>query len=291
MCPASNCPTAILNAGTPIASGNYLITGNLFRTRDTLRQDIIDQSQLVQVLGVNPLSPPSGADILAKMGSAGAVIDPTRIYFVGQSLGGIQGAADIAANPRITKALLNVSGETIVDLFSNSPTLRPGLVTLLGTLTPPILPNTPQFLQFLNVAKWVLDPAEPANFGDHITRNTLANLIKSGLPPPLNSDPMLPKKVLGQYAQCDDTVGNPFNLLQFKHIGLGPVTSTTGTLTVFTTDPAATSPAACPTGTVKHGFLTDWVTYPGATGITQTAQDDAAKFFGPNDTPAPLVRP
>ena len=36
--------------GIAVASGNYLISGNLFRARNTIRQDILDQSMLVRVL-------------------------------------------------------------------------------------------------------------------------------------------------------------------------------------------------------------------------------------------------
>jgi hypothetical protein len=210
------------------------------------------------------------------MAATGVVIDPTKIYFVGQSLGVINGAADIAANPRITKAAFNVSGETIVDIFSNSPSQGPALIGLLATLG--ITPGTSAYLQFLNVAKWVLDPADPANYGDHITRNTFANLLKAGLPPPLNSDPMVPKKVMAQMAICD------------KHIGLGPVDSTHSSISTFVSAGASNS-TACPAasgGMVKHGFLTAYDTYGSAPGsITVDAQDDIAAFFAADTLPPP----
>lgn len=285
VCPGTGCPTAFANGGAPIASGNYFVSGNLFRTRDSLRQDIIDQSQLIHVLAVNPQAPPTGADIFNKMAATGVIIDPTRIYYIGQSLGGIQGDVDVAANPRITKALFNVSGETIVDTYTNSPALGPALNALLATLG--ITPGTPAYLQFVNVAKWILDPADPANFSDHLTRNTLPNLLKSGLPPPLNSDPMVPKKILGQMASCDNTVPNPFNLLQFDHVGLGVDTGgATGTLTTFVS--AGTVSTSCPGGVVKHGFLADWITYgQSGSSITLLAQDDAAAFFLADTHPPP----
>jgi hypothetical protein len=272
-CPSTTgCPTAIANAGTPVASGNYFVSANLFRTRDSLRQDIIDQSQLVQVVAVNPLAPPAGADIFTAIASTGVVIDPTKIYFVGQSLGGMQGDADVAANPRFTKALFNVSGETIVDTYTNAPALAPNINALLATLK--ITPGTAAYLQFVNVAKWILDPGEPANFSDHLTRNTLPNLLTGAPTPPAQA----PKKILGQLASCDGTVPNPFNMLQFKHIGLGPDDASVGTLTTFVS--AGTASADCPGGIVHHGFFGDWVTYGQTnTSITQLAQDDAASFF------------
>ena len=132
--------------------------------------------------------------------------------------------------------------------------------------------------------------ADPLNFSGHLTHDTLANLIKSGLPPPLNSDPMLPKKVLGQMAACDNTVPNAFNLEEFHLIPLGPDTGSTtiGTLTTFISP--STISTSCPGGVVKHGFLLDWITYgQGTSSITQLAQDDAAAFLL-SDTHPPLQR-
>jgi hypothetical protein len=288
LCPAGGCTTAITNAGTPAASGNYLISSNLFRTRDSLRQDIIDQSQLIHVLAVNPTAPPAGADIFTAISQTGVVIDPTKVYFVGQSLGGISGEVDVAVNPRVTKAVFNVAGGTIVDVFSNSPSLSPSLNALLTSIG--ITPGTPAYLQFLTVAKWVLDPADPINFAQRVTTNTLPNLIKSGLPPPLNADPMVPKKVLGQMAACDATVPNPFTAEMFGLLGLGP-DATGGTTTFEQFVSASGHTTACPGGVVKHGFLGDWVDYPaGAASIAQQGQDDIAAFFATDTHPPATPR-
>jgi len=37
-------------AGVPANSGEYLISANFFRTRDSFRQDILDQSQVINVM-------------------------------------------------------------------------------------------------------------------------------------------------------------------------------------------------------------------------------------------------
>ena len=287
-CPAGGCPTAITNAGTPAASGNYLISGNLFRTRDTMRQDIIDESQLIHVLAVDPTVSHAGHDVFNAIAATGVVIDPTKVYFVGQSLGGIQGEVDVAVNPRVSKAVFNVSGGTLVDVFSQSPSLSTSLNTLLASLG--IAPGSADYLQFLTVAKWVLDPADPINFAGHVTANTLPNLIASGLPPPLNSNPMVAKKVLGQLASCDGTVPNPFSLQQFALTGLGP-DATGGTTTVQQFVSASGQSASCPGGVVHHGFLTDWVNYPaGGSSIAQVGQDDIALFFATDTHPPALPR-
>ena len=305
----------VFNAGTPAVSGNFLISGNLFRTRDTFRQDIIDQSQLVHVLGLDPTHPPPAAQpqdsiFYSLAGNFGVVIDPTRIYFLGQSLGAIQGTVDVAANPRIGKAVLNVGGGTIADVFTNSPSLTPALIALLGTLNPPIKPGTSDFLQFVNVAKWVFDPADPINFAQHLTADPLQNLL-----PPLGGNPdgsvkQAAKKILGQVANCDETVPNPFNLLLYGLAGLGPESASKATQTVFiypgNSGATPLAPCAIPAsaggGPVPHAFLTSWgapkppagapATYQADIAtLTRAAQNDAARFLYLDEHPAPAEQP
>ncbi len=295
------------NAGTPAVSSNFLISGNLFRTRDTFRQDIIDQSQLVHVLGLDPTHPPATAQpqdsiFYSLAGNFGVVIDPTRIYFLGQSLGSIQGVLDVAANPRIGKAVLNVGGGTIVDVFSNSPSLTPDLNKLLLGLG--IAPGTAAYLQFINVAKWILDPADPINFASHMIADPLPNPLS-----PVAGTKQAPKKVLGQLANCDATVPNAFNLLLYGLTGLGPESASAATQTVFyyPGNAAATPRAPCAIsggGPVPHGFITNWgaenapltagtpATYQtDIATLTKAAQDDAAKFLYSDIHPAPAETP
>src|SRR6185437_9296590 len=122
------------------------------------------------------------------------IIDPTQIYYSGQSLGAIQGEADVATNPRITKAGFNVGGGTVVDVFTNSPAFVDQTDQLLASLG--IQPGTSAFLQFLVVAKTVLDPADPINFVGHITTNILPSLL-----PPVPTPTT--RSVISQAAYCD----------------------------------------------------------------------------------------
>src|SRR5207248_10423741 len=94
LCVTAGC-TAAATDGVQIASGNYVISGNLFRTRDTFRQDILDISSLVLALArpPPPALPPSAAnpvsaELLTKFG---IIINPAQVYWEGQSLGGILG--------------------------------------------------------------------------------------------------------------------------------------------------------------------------------------------------------
>ena len=288
------CATAATD-GIPLVSGNYLISANFFRTRDTLRQDLIDQSQLIRALAFAPSgAPPTGHSVFDHMVARGVIIDPATVYFSGQSLGAIQGAMDVATNPRIAKAAFNVGGGTIVDLFTQSPAFVANTNKLLAGLG--ISPGTPAFLQFVVVAKTILDPADPINFVGHLTSHTLPNLL-----PPLGgatdgSVPQAAKKVLTQNAYCDDTVPNPFNFIFASNIPTGPLPTgaafftpgATGTFQLYvsaTFDPA-TFPT-CSTGAVAHGFLTNWLTPT----LTQNAQNDLAAFVMHDTLPTSVQHP
>ncbi|HSR97873.1 MAG TPA: hypothetical protein VLM79_12520 [Kofleriaceae bacterium] len=305
----SPCPGPITD-GTPLVSGNYLTSANLFRTRDTLRQDLIDESQLVRAIAFVPTAPGlTGHLVFDHMAlHSGIVIDPGKIYYAGQSLGAIQGAVNVATNPRISKAVLNVGGGTISDIFTNSPAFTAGTDALLASLG--IQRGTPAFLQFLVVSKTVLDPADPINFVGHLTneQDMLPNLLSTTGP-----KPQLPKAILSQMANCDFVVPNAFGLLFASNLyadndpqvplpaaasffapGLrGPFQLFVGagfdprpTGTPFGTCPPPPTPAQpIPTPpAVGHGFLTDWA----ISGMTQNAQTDAAAFLASDTLPLVL---
>lgn len=295
----TTCATCTNTKSTPLVSSNFLISFNLFRSRDTLRQDLIDESQLIRLLSPNPGCDPAAAPTstdpahptcanFVTTGTAtgtpiaGFQIDPKRIYFASQSMGSIQGVADVASNPRISKAALNVGGGTLIDTFANSPNYSTSLNALLASKGLDKASNPSGYLQFLTVAKWVIDPAEPLNFAQNLTSNTLS------FPAPLSALAPAPasRPVIGQFALCDKSVPNPFNLELYKLIGLGPVTASTGTVTTF----VAHGGASCPANAVDHGFLLEWGTYgtDPTTSITLQAQDDIAAFFSSGTLPPNL---
>lgn len=263
--------------GIPVASANYLVTANFFRTRDSSRQDLIDESQLIRAMAFVPAgAPPTGHAVFDHMVGRGVIIDPATIYFSGQSLGAINGAMDVAANPRISKAGFNVGGGTTVDIFTNSPAFAAQTDALLASIG--IVRGTAQFLQFLVVAKTILDPADPVNFVGHLTANTLPNLLVN----PAGTVPQAPKKILSQMANCDGVVPNPFGFVYSSNIPAGPLppTGAPGTFQLF-----VNGPPTCPAGAVEHGFLTDW-TNPAMTAL---GQSDIANFVR-NDTLPPSVQ-
>src|SRR5207245_3458893 len=138
------------------------------------------------------------------------IIDPGQVYFVGQSLGAIQGTMDVAANPRVSNAVLNVGGGTLVDVFTTSPAFSTSTNALLASLG--IQPGANSaYLQFLVVAKTVIDPADPVNFAGHLQSNRLVNLLGSNFDD--GTGHQRPKAILTQAAFCDQTVPNPWNYI------------------------------------------------------------------------------
>ncbi|MFL5378419.1 MAG: hypothetical protein ACJ787_10910 [Myxococcales bacterium] len=295
--------------GVAIKSANFLISGNLFRTRDSFRQGILDNSSLILALARPPPSPalpatPSNIVTTLLQGKQ-IIINPAQVFWIGQSLGGILGTTNVAANSRISEAVLNVAGGTFVDIAITSPAFASLLGSVLGTIPPPIgpiAPGSPAFLQFVQVAKWAFDPFDPINFGGHLlggpAHPTLPDLLNGG-------QPQVAKKVLGQFAACDAVVPNAWNALLFNVIGLGATSTTTSTMPLYAN--SANAGAACVLGvspnpgTAHHGFLLDWgatanppsplpVISPNDEQLTIAGQADAANFLAnPTILPAPLI--
>jgi hypothetical protein len=211
------------------------------------------------------------------------IVDPTTIFYSGQSLGAIQGAANVATNPRISKAALNVGGGTIVDVFTNSPAFAAQVdALLLGIGIDRHNPaDASKYLQFLVVAKTINDPADPINFVGHLTGNTLPNLLVN---PPASQGV---KEILTQVANCDGVVPNPFGFVYANNSTTGPLPLTTagapnaafftpgahGTFQLFVS--SGFSFGSCASGTVPHGFLTDFSN----PALTLEAQSDVAAFM------------
>jgi hypothetical protein len=263
--------------GNTKASGNYFVSGNLFRTRDSMRQDVLDKSVLVRAL----TSANGQAALQAAIGSTTFAIDPTKVYYVGQSFGSIEGTPDVAANPFFSKTVLNVGGGTFIDIATTSPTYKPLVAQVLGSLTPPITVGSPQYLQFVQVAKWVLDPADPINFASHLITDPLPNLLPPLGGNPDGSVPQAAKVVLGQAARCDNNVPNSANQLLYGLVGLSPLNPlsppATPPLEWFMVNTVDACPADGSTGPggATHGFLLDFANQ----SLTLKAQGDVASFL------------
>ncbi len=293
---------------------------------------MIDQSALILAMapppqltsGIPSTSMKIATEIATSTAEANAgapiVVDPRFIYWEGQSLGAILGTLNAAANPRLSHVALNVGGGTLVDILTNAPNFSSSIGGLLSSVG--ITPGTAAYLQFLILAKWILDPADPIN----VARHLLGDAAHPMLPDLLNSSPtngivyQQPKAVLGQMAECDQTVPNPFNLLLYGNIGLNIAdlatdASQTNNVTLF--GDLAAGAGSCPGSangltippfgqpTLPHAFITTWgisenftppatftfgATDPNIAELTGAAQGEAAAFLAnPTNLPPPFV--
>ena len=171
-------------AGAPTTGRNPgcfapFLSPDLGATRDNIRQTVLDQETLVAAVahcGVTPCG-----DLNA---------DPTKIVYIGQSLGGIIGSVTTAVRSDLKASVLNVPGAGWVDILENTATrdiscsLVDGLIGAgvlvgapynnggtpgdysddTGLCTTPEWKQQPGYQQFAVIGRWVLDPADPANF-------------------------------------------------------------------------------------------------------------------------------
>ncbi len=153
------------------------LSSDLSNTRDNVRQSILDLQGLVEALKA------CGAAGCTQSG-ANLSIDATHISYMGISLGGIMGTTAVAAKSDFKAAVLNVPGVGWADILENTQTLqiRCQLVdslidagVLMGDKSNPPTYTTglcttdawklqAGYQQFASIGRWVLDPADGANF-------------------------------------------------------------------------------------------------------------------------------
>jgi pimeloyl-ACP methyl ester carboxylesterase len=201
----------------------------------------------------------------------GLAVDPLRTYYVGHSFGAISDAITLAANPRVVRGVLAAPGATAVDVFSSPEShYSANLNALLATATPPILPGTSDYLKTLQVAKWILDPAEPANFVSFVLPGALPNPFQgSALQAFFPAQPA--RDVLSQFSYKDGSVPNAQNAYYAGRLGypVPPVGSAaTDSNVQWYFDPVGP-------GTVSHSNILDFK----IDSLTRQAQSNAAQFL------------
>ncbi len=180
---------------TPCISGqNILNLTNLFATRDNFRQDVLDLTQVARM--IQSRSGPNSLN--GRLGTR--IVDPTKITYLGQSLGSILGSLYTQVAPEIQNVVLNVPGSDLPTILLTSPAFAAAANQLLATLAaqnPPITPGTPAFDDFIGIAKWITDPADPINAGFGVLNGP--NLPSS-------------RAALIQYITRDQVIPNPTTL-------------------------------------------------------------------------------
>ena len=263
----------------------FFLTANYFRMRDAFRQNLLDQSALALALARPPAPVPQPPqNPFSAVLPPGVVIDPTEVYYEALSLGSISGTSVVATNPRITRAALSEAGGTFIDIGITSPDFQASLTPLFtailqsqGVLPPgtafsfamvdptsgafdPVVAAA--FLQLVDLAKWIMDPADPINYAAHVKLAPLPNLLAN----PDGSVAQAAKAAYGQIAEGNTTVPNATSEEVYSLMGIFP----DGT-TVYS-GPGGTA--------VEHGML-----------LTQPqVQTDAAGFLKDPTVTPPTTR-
>ncbi|WIG93684.1 hypothetical protein [Myxococcus sp. SDU36] len=181
----------------PYVSGaGFLNLVNLFATRDNFRHHVVDFAQFVRALDTDSLN--------GRLAGAGAgTLNTSQFNYVGQSLGGIQGVLSASVSPVVSRTALNAVGGDLVDILltATDPTFvqyRTGFFNSLASIGR--TPGTPEFYEFITLARTILDPASPRNYGKY-----LENWPEDDSKPPLPAN----REAFIQYIQGDLVMPNP----------------------------------------------------------------------------------
>ncbi|WP_242334016.1 MULTISPECIES: hypothetical protein [unclassified Anaeromyxobacter] len=286
------CTTGHLRLGndfTTEASGNYFISGNFFRIRDGIRQDLFDHAALILAAARPPpgsgFPQPQVNALAAALAGHGVGIDPTRVYLEGLSLGGINGTEIAATNPRISRAVLSSPGGTLTDIFTNAPAFKSAVDQLFLSLgidrskiaTDPAV--AARYVQTLILAKWILDPADPINYAQHVETKLPSPLAALG---PLASSTTA---AFGQLSKCDPVVPNRTTVVGGVPLAYGDLLLDLGTIDTTLYDSRSAAG-----GCVDHGVILDtFAPLFGGTSIGGPVREDAARFLSDGTLPPAAV--
>jgi len=146
---------------TPVASGAvFNELDHIANSKDHFAQALVDLGSLDHAL--------RAANWQAAVGHA---IDPTQIFYAGQSLGGIMGGLFLGTGPDIKRAVLNVPGAGLVDLFNDSTFFAAQMDAFFTRLD--VDRDSAEGVRLFNVAKWFLDAVDPQHLGPTIADRRL----------------------------------------------------------------------------------------------------------------------
>jgi hypothetical protein len=244
----------------------------LIGTRDGLRQTTIDLMQLVKVLQ-------GGVDV---NGDGQPDLSTSRIYYAGQSFGGIYGVQVLGLDKDIRAGVPNVPGGPITEIARLSPSFRPLVGITLLTHSPSLynaIPNA-SFTNF-NENKPLRDLPTVVATPDQVAIQQFLdwNIWAQQSANPAAYAPYISQPVIIQFARGDQTVPNPTTSAILRAGNLA------GRATLFRNDKAF---ATVPGYTVKnpHTFLTNVFdpSDPAATQFAFEAQQQMATFLSSDGT-------
>jgi pimeloyl-ACP methyl ester carboxylesterase len=233
--------------------------------RDGLRQTVIDLMQLVREIQVG----------LDADGNGSPDLDAARIFYAGQSFGGIYGLDFVALEPDLVAGVANVPGGPIIEIARLSPSFRPLVGLALLGRTPRLYNAAPDPPFFTSFVENMPLRGEPIRIDTVPGASAIQELIdrdewaqQSANPAALA--PYVDHPVIVQFAKGDRTVPNPTTSAILRAGDLA------GRATFFRNDIAG--PGGTPLYPNPHTFLTGIGSAATVTAALQ-AQAQIAAFF------------
>ncbi|HEX3140634.1 MAG TPA: hypothetical protein VHQ87_11300, partial [Rhizobacter sp.] len=253
---------------------NAVAPRSIISSRDGLRQTVIDIMQLVRQIEV-------GVDV---DGDGAVDLDAQRIYYAGQSFGGIYGTILLGVEPHIQAGVPNVPGGSITEVARLGvfrPLTGQALATRVPSLInvvdpsgiafneniplrnlPPVVNTVPgaNAIQLvLDRFEWVQQAGNPVSYASYIRKQPLRGNA--------------PKPVIFQFAKGDTVVPNPTTTAILRAGDLAD------RATYFRNDLAYLANPAVGNG--PHTFLTN-IANPAGAPYAVAAQTQIAIFFATN---------
>jgi hypothetical protein len=246
------------------AIGAQAIIGN----RDGLRQTTIDLMELVKVLE-------AGVDV---NGDGSADLSTSRIYYAGQSFGGIYGTQLLGLEPDIRAGVPNVAGGSVIEV-ARLGGFRPLVGIALITRIPSLYNTAPNasFTSFvenmpLRNLPIVTDTVAGASaIQETLDRTEWAQQAAN----PAAYAPFITRPVIFQFARGDMTVPNPTTSAILRACGCAD------RATLYRNDLAFALNPATPKN--PHTFLTN-ITVPSVATYAFEAQAQIATFLASDGT-------
>lgn len=157
--------TPNVQTGAIAPSGTYFINlANLLVSRDNLREAVADLITLTRTIPTITIP------------TTNQVLDGSRIFFVGHSLGAIVGTVYLGVDPTAYAATLGMPGAEIPYLLNDSATFGPTIQS--GLEQAGIAPGTQLYDDFLRNAQTVVDSGDPANWGAQAAKDHPIDMIE-----------------------------------------------------------------------------------------------------------------
>jgi dienelactone hydrolase len=201
----------VIGNAPPARAGSFEFFGglkNIGSLRDQLRQAEIDTAQVVKLLRSSPdLAPLAmGSPLVTPK------IDPEKIAYVGDSLGGIEGTVAAAIEPHVKAWVLNVAGGGILtEIGAHGPAINAQL-SLAGALNFGFVGG--QYNEghpVVVIGQALAEGGDPIAYADKLVMN----------PMPLAGAPTKPRNILQIEVLYDELVANEGNEALARAAGYG----------------------------------------------------------------------